>query len=219
MPRVVTVLGEIAEQHWGLVTTSEASAAGVDRQQMSRLSSAGVLTRIVKGVYRMAGAPEQEHELTYATWLALGGARTPFTPDTVPPVVAAGVTAAIAHHLGDFFSQGFDFIVPTRRGTRLARTRLRVRSLRPDDVTFVDGLPTLRVENTIADLIEQWTDLSLVTDALRDAVDQGKLTDCSRLDGLLAPLAARRGYPAGDGHAFTTDLLTMAGTETSGAAQ
>jgi len=94
--------------------------------------------------------------------------------------VAAGVTAAVVHGVGDFFSDGFDFIVPARKGTRLPGVRLRIRHLTQDEVILVDGLPTLTVERTIADLIEIGTDLSLVADAVRDAV---------RADKLVAPSA------------------------------
>lgn len=76
--------------------------------------------------------------------------------------MAAGVTAAIIHEIGDFFLDGFDFMVPARKGTRLPGVRLRIRQLTRDEVIPVQGLPTLTVERTLADLVELGTDLSLV---------------------------------------------------------
>jgi predicted transcriptional regulator of viral defense system len=206
-------LGVIAEQRWGLVTTRQAVQVGVSRKQMSRLAAGGALVRIVQGVYRMAGAPELEHEQIHAVWLALGGANSTADGQHTPLVVAAGLTAAQLHGIGDFYPHGADFIVPFRRGTRLPGVRLRVHALTPADVGWLDGLPTLTVERTIADLVGQWMDRSLIARAVRDAADRGILTKPAQLIEYLGPLAAPNGYPTGDGHALAQDLLDLAGVE------
>lgn len=174
-------LGSLAERRWGLFTTAQAEAVGVARKQLVRMTSAGVIERVCHGVYRMAGAPPQTHESIYATWLALGGATTPRTVSRVVPLVAGGVTAAVVHEIGDFLPDRLDFIVPARKGTRLPDVRLRIRHLTPEEIVPVNGLPTLTVERTIIDLIEIGTDTSLVTDALRDAVRQGKVVAPERI--------------------------------------
>ncbi|TXJ05172.1 MAG: transcriptional regulator [Aeromicrobium sp.] len=208
----VARLGSIAERRWGLFTTAQAVAAGVSRKQLVRLTSSRVIERVAHGVYRMAGAPPQKHENIYATWLALGGATATRTKPGVPPLVAAGVTAAVVHEIGDFFLDGLDFVVPSRKGTRLADVRLRIRILEPDDVVSVDGLPALTVERTILDLIELGTDTSLVTDALRDAVRQGKITRVEHLRSGLAKLGKRY---EGDAHRIATELDALI-TQTEG---
>ena len=166
-------LAEVATQRWGLVTTAQAAAVDVGRNALTRLTSTGVLVRVAQGVYRMAGAPELEHEAIYATWLALGGATRPATGADVPAVVVAGVTATVLHGSGDFSLEQSDFIVPTRRATRLP-ARLRVRTLTSAKVTFAESVPTLNVERTIADLVGLSTDRSLVADTLASAHEQGK---------------------------------------------
>lgn len=201
-------LAEVAEQRWGLVTTEQAAAVGVSRNALTRLTASGALTRVGQGVYRMAGAPELEHEGIYATWLALGGATRPATNEGVYPVVAAGVTATILHGIGDFYSEQADFIVPARRGTRLS-ARLRVRSLTAAEVTFAESVPTLTVERTIADLVKLWTDRSLVADALFSAYEQGMFVRPWQLVEYLEPLAGPAGFR--DGTDFAADLLTLAG--------
>lgn len=201
-------LGSIAERRWGLVTTAQAEDAGVSRKQLSRMASAGAIERVAQGVYRMAGAPPQNHEAIYATWLALGGATAPRTSTGVASIVAAGITAAIVHDIGDFSLDGFDFMVPARKGTRLPGVRLRIRQLTRDDVIPVDGLPTLTVERTIADLAELGTDLSLVAGAVRDAVRADKLVAPDRLASYLGPIAARR---RSDGNSLANDLFELAG--------
>lgn len=210
----LTALGAIAEQRWGLVTTTQAQDAGVSRQQLSRWSSSGVLERVAQGVYRMAGAPPQQHEEIYATWLALGGATSPRTETGVSSVVAAGITAAVVHGAGDFFLDELEFVVPTRKSTRLPNVRLRVRSLDREDVFPVNGLPTMTLERTIADLVEQWVDLSLVAGVVRDAVTSGRLVAPDRLLSYLEPIAAvqRRSGPGAEGvRALAHHLFELAG--------
>ena len=127
-------LGELASQRWGLVTTAQALEAGVARPTLTRLANSGALIRVARGVYRLAGAPEHEQEAILATWLALGGADRPRTDTGVPPVVAAGQMAAQLHGIGDWFPGPLEFVVPTRRGTRLDGVRLRTRELAPERV-------------------------------------------------------------------------------------
>ncbi|WP_406047062.1 type IV toxin-antitoxin system AbiEi family antitoxin domain-containing protein [Kribbella sp. NBC_00889] len=206
-------LGSIAERRWGLVTTAQAEDAGVSRKQLSRMASAGAIERVAQGVYRMAGAPPQDHEAIYATWLALGGATAPRTSAGVASIVAAGITAAIVHDIGDFFLDGFDFMVAARKGTRLPGVRLRIRQLTRDEVMPVDGLPTLTVERTIADLVELGTDISLVAGAIRDAVRADKLVAPDRLATYLDPIAARR---RSDGNSLANDLYELAGVSPEG---
>ncbi|WP_427884745.1 type IV toxin-antitoxin system AbiEi family antitoxin domain-containing protein [Kribbella sp. GL6] len=206
-------LGAIAERRWGLVTTAQAEDVGVSRKQLSRMASVGAVERVAQGVYRMAGAPRQNHEAIYATWLALGGATAPRTSTGVASVVAAGITAAIVHDVGDFFLDGLDFVLPARKGTRLPGVRLRIRQLTRDEVMPVDGLPTLTVERTIADLVELGTDLSLVAGAVRDAVRADKLVAPDRLASYLDSVAARR---RSDGRSMVNDLFDLAGVSPEG---
>lgn len=206
-------LGSIAERRWGLVTTAQAEDAGVSRKQLARMASSGAIERVAQGVYRMGGAPPQDHESIYATWLALGGATAPRTETGVAAIVTAGITAAVAHEIGDFFLDGFDFIVPTRKGTRLPGVRLRIRHLTRDEVIPVNGLPTLTVERAVADLIEIGIDLSLVADAVRDALRADKLVAPDRLVSYLNPIAARR---RSDGKALAGDLFELAGVNPEG---
>jgi len=209
----LVALGSIAERRWGLFTTAQAEDAGVARKQLSRMAGTGAIERVTQGVYRMAGAPTQEHEAIYATWLALGGATASRTETGVAAVVAAGMTAAVVHGIGDFFLSGYDFIVPSRKGTRLPGVRLRIRTLTPDEVIPVAGLPTLTVERTIADLIEIGTDESLVADALRDAVRGDKLVAPDGLVEYLSPIAKRR---KSTGRALADDLFELAGASPEG---
>ncbi|MDT0201726.1 type IV toxin-antitoxin system AbiEi family antitoxin domain-containing protein [Nocardioides sp. AE5] len=193
----VSRIGILAERRWGMFTTAQAEAVGVSRKQLVRMTASGVLERLAQGVYRMAGAPPQDHENIYATWLALGGATSQPTKAGTPALVAAGVTAAVVHEIGDFFLDGIDFIVGSRKTTRLPDVRLRIRRLTPADTISVNGLPTLTVERTITDLLDLGTDTSLIDDALREAARFGKITDPQRLRADLTAAPTRLRDDAG----------------------
>ena len=89
--------------------------------------------------------------------------------------------------------------------------------LDPQDVTLVDGLPAMTMERTIADLVEEVGDISLVADALRDASRKRNL-DLGRLRELLAPLAQRNGL-RGDGAALLDRLMEIAGIDADAVAR
>lgn len=174
-----------------MITTAQAMAAGVPRKVLSGLVASGAIERLAQGVYRMAGAPAAEHKVdgTRVHWLALGG--------VTRHVVAAGKTAAALHGIGDWFPAESEFVAPTRRTTRLSDVRLRIRRLDEEDVVYVDGLPAMTVERTIADLVEAREDPSLIADALQHAVQRGTLLRPRRLAQLLEPLAHRNGEASG----------------------
>ena len=193
---VIGSLGRIAERQWGLVTTRQAVEVGVSRLHLSRLSQAGALERLAHGIYRMAGAPPVEDEDVITAWLGLA--------TTGEPPVAAGATAARLHGIGDLWLDTIEFTTTTRRTTRRPDVRLRVAHLDPADVTIARGIPTMTAARTIADLVKQNTDLSLVTDAAADA-DRAGILDRRHLARTLNPLAAAEGYP--DGAAFADSLV------------
>lgn len=201
----IAELGKLAQMQSGLVTTRQAAAIGVQRMQLSRMSTAGVLERITHGVYRMAGAPEPEHEEILAAWLSVSdGART----DDDAAVVVAGTAAARLHGLGDLWVDAIDLVCARRRTSRNPRVRMRTLQLQSRDITLVDGVPVMTPMRTIADLVEQWTDLSLVADALSDAGSRG-VVDLNELATHLEPLAGRDGLP--DGETFAAQLAADAG--------
>lgn len=187
----IAKLGAIASERWGMVTTAQADEVGVSRKTLSGLTASGALERLAQGVYRMAGAPAAmlEIDTIRVHWLALGGTAS---------VIAAGRSAAALHEIGDWLPGASEFVAATRRTTRIDGVRIRVRSLAAEDIVFVDGMPSMTVERTIADLVESREDLSLVSGALRHAAIAGKLTAPVRLDRLLQPLARRNGALNGD---------------------
>lgn len=189
-------LSEIAEYQWGLFTTKQAAAAGVARVQLTRLATAGVLERIMQGVYRVSAAPPHEHEQILAAWLAVGDGDVA-SPSQVPSAVVGGAAAARLHGIGDIWLTTIDLICSPPRRTRRPEIRIRELPLQPADVSPGHiGVPTLTAARTIADLVEIVGDLSIVGDALTDARRQG-IIDEQRLLEHLDLVAHRIDAPSG----------------------
>lgn len=181
--RVFALLGEIAEVQRGFVTAKQCESVGVSRNQISRMAAGGALRNIMPGIYQMAGAPALmvEDEDAFALWLHFGGNNMAGRDSHEPQPVAAGITAASAHGLGVFWPDYFDFVLPKRKRTTLKGVQLRVMNLSEEEITLVDGMAVMTVERTIADLIDQNVDRSLVGHVIRDAVDKFVLVHPDRL--------------------------------------
>lgn len=207
-------LAEVTESQWGMVTTAQARAQGIDHMTLKRLNDDGHLTRLIHGVYRSTGAPSAEHEELRAAWLATEPRRLALERlrDDRPGIVVSGESAARLHGIGDLRATRSEFTSPTRRQSQRLDVRYRIRNLPREDITVRDGLPATTRERTIADLVEDRQDLSTVADALRDATRQSVL-DTERLTELLAPLARRNGCAAGDGAALLEKLSQSAGID------
>jgi len=213
--QALRTLAELTAYQWGMVTSAQASMHGITRLDLSRLAEAGHLERLAHGVYKDAGAPAGRFDDLHAAWLstdpkAMGEVRIKDSTNDV--VVVAGETAADLHDIGDFRALRHDFVSPTRRQSQRREIRYRQRTLDPRDVMLVEGMPVMTMERTIADLVDDNKDLSLVGDALRDASSKRTL-DLQRLRELLAPLAARDGFKKGDGDALLHRLMEIAGID------
>ncbi|MDX2376499.1 type IV toxin-antitoxin system AbiEi family antitoxin domain-containing protein [Microbacterium sp. LRZ72] len=207
-------LAEMSAPQWGMVTSAQAAARGVTRLDLSRLTESGDLVRLAHGVYKDAGAPSGAHLDVRAGWLSSEPARlaSDRLADGHRGVVVSGQTAAWLHDIGDLRSNRTELTSPVRRQTQRADLHYRRRDLPEEDVTVRDGLPVTTLERTIADLVEDRTDLSVVADALRDASRKSEL-DLGLLANRLAPLAERNGHRKGDGVALLDKLLVIAGLD------
>lgn len=213
-------LAEVTSSQWGLVTSAQASARGVDYMTLSRLADSGDLLRLSQGVYKDAGAPADEHLDLRSAWLASEPARLAWERlgDIPATAVVSGESAGRLHGIGEFRATKNEFTTPRRKQTQRPDTHYRTRTLARDDVTLRDGLPVTTVERTIADLVEDRQDLSLVGHALRDAARTSRL-DLDRLTVLLSPLAERNGHRKGDGGALLDELREIAAIDTESIAK
>lgn len=206
--RTVAVLGEYAADQWGLVTSAQATHAGVDAPTLTRLAAAGTITPVVRGVYQLAGSPHARFVTEAAAWLRLDPAKPAWERDPLDPDggVISHRSAALIHQIGDLLAPHVEFTIPRRRRTRDTTIRFHQAQLAPDEVTMVDWLPVTTVERTLADLFAEHLDGGHAADLLSDAFESHHI-DNSRLAHYLAPFASRYGALRNDGQALI-DLLT-----------
>jgi len=150
--------------------------------------------------------------LTEPTLLAWERANT-------PQVVVGGAAAAAVHECGDINPVPYRLIARERRQTQRTDMVYSRRQLDSRDVVVVGGLPVTSIERTVADLVDEIGDLSLVGDVLAAATRGERAVDFERLGLLLAPCAARYGHPRGDGQALLEQLRRSAGIDEVAAAR
>lgn len=210
--RALVVVSDLAAGQWGLLTTAQAAQAGVTRLQLARLADAGVLERVIQGIYATAASPT-EHREVRAAWLALDPALTAEErlADPVDAGVASHASAAALHQLGDLLDDEPELTLPRRKQSRRG-VRLHRLPLHTDDVTLVDGLPTTTAERTAADLLRDGHDPKHVATIIGQGVRRGVI-DVDDLAARLDPLAHRHGHP--DGRALVEHLLDLVGLSTA----
>lgn len=128
-----------ASQH-GLLTARDIFDVGTTRQQLREMTEKGVLERVRRDVYRLAGAPASWGQAVLAATLSAG-----------PPVVASHRSAL---RLWDLRTVD-DVIEVTVRHPASRRIEgvvaHRSRDLVPEDITWIDAIPTTCPVRTIGD--------------------------------------------------------------------
>lgn len=210
LSRALRVIGDLAADQWGMVTTAQAVAASVDRTTLARLVDAGLLESPIRGVYVVpAAAPIHVDER--AAWLRLNSRRPAWQRQPLDDDggVVSHRSAAKIHHLGDLITDGVDITVPRRRTTRDPHVRLRRGALTLEDITAIDGLPVTTVERTILDLLADHTDGGHVGDLIADALRRGNV-ELDHLADRASVHAAKYGVHRKDGKALLHTLLAQA---------
>ncbi|WP_217132931.1 type IV toxin-antitoxin system AbiEi family antitoxin domain-containing protein [Leucobacter chinensis] len=213
-------LASVTVSQWGMVTTAQAASLGVSRLMLSRLAEAEHLERLSHGVYKDVGVPSDQYEDLRAAWLSTEPKlrAEERVKELASGVVVASSSAAMLHGVGDLWANRHEFVVSKRRQTQRSELRFRQRQLEERDVTLVNGLPAMTLERTLADLLEDVGEMSLVADALGIAVQQGPL-DLDRLRALFSPLAERNGFTRNDGGAVLEHLMQIAGIDLTSVAR
>lgn len=173
-------LARLAARQYGLYTTEQAHAAGVNDAGLLRRSRSGRIQRIEPNVYRLAGVPAMWHQSVLAAC---------FTEDAF----AHGRTAAVLWGLDGFDPRVVEVV--THRWRRRVNASVRVHETR--DLTEADraeraSIPVTSIERTIIDL-GAVVPRSKVEQAFDDALRRG-LTSPELVHDRFVQLA-RRGRP------------------------
>jgi hypothetical protein len=201
---VLEALELLGSSQWGLVTTAQASEAGVSKMHLSRLADRGTVQRVRHGVYALPSADTGPLQGLRAAWLATGSQPA----GTESLAVVSGESAAAVHGLGDLLPSKYEFTTAVRRQSTKLDLRYRKRELPEGDVTWVNGLPVTTVARTVEDLATGGTDFDHLAVAVRDAVTTTGVAS-GALVRALEPAAERFGSP--DGNALLLSVLKAAG--------
>lgn len=206
-------MADIASGQWGMITTAQARVHGVARANLAyRVRTGSLELTDHYGVYRLAAVPTSPLDDLRAAWLSTNPEvlATDRAAARRPDAVVASAAAAKVHHIGDAYPAPYRMIVPGRRQSTRGVIAYSWRPLDSCDVEVVDGLPVTTRERTIIDLLRDEGDVSIVADALRDALQGDHVLDLSRLGELLAPHADQLGKASGDGVGALTTLMRAA---------
>jgi Transcriptional regulator, AbiEi antitoxin len=203
-------IARYAKGQWGMVTSAQATAVGVNYMQLKRMTEAGLLERVGTGVYVMIGgqAAAARSQAVKVAWLRLDPAVAAWDRSQLGPnsaVVSHGSAAALLR-LGDFIDPNVEFIVTRRRTCRDQGVKLHHRSLAGYEITWADGLPVTTATRTLTDLLAAGIDVTNAGSFLAEALDR-RMLNVSYVIEQVAPFAAAYGCRAYDGQELVELLL------------
>ncbi|MFF4709242.1 type IV toxin-antitoxin system AbiEi family antitoxin domain-containing protein [Streptomyces sp. NPDC001297] len=209
----LAVLSGPAADQWGLVTAAQAKELGLNAVQLLRLTEAGLLENVSRGVYLLAASGTPRHVDIKAAWLRLQPKtfvwdRRPGHPDSG---VISHASACQLHELGDIPAPDVEITVPRRRTTTEPFVRLRTAPLDADEITVADGLPVTTALRTITDLLQAKADGGHIGGVIAAAVRRD-LVDVDDLAGRVQPYARKYGLKAtATGRQLISHLIEQAG--------
>ncbi|MDT6981928.1 type IV toxin-antitoxin system AbiEi family antitoxin domain-containing protein [Streptomyces lusitanus] len=209
----LAILSGVAADQWGLVTAAQAKAHGLSAVQLKRMTEAGLLENVGRGVYALSAAGPPHHLEIKVAWLRL----QPTVPAWERPIggpdsgVVSHASACQLHSLGDIPAPDVEISVPRRRTTTEPFVRLRTADLPTTDITMVDGLPVTTPARTIVDLLHAKADGGHVGGVIADA-ERRDLVDIDELAQAVQPYARKYGLRrAATGYELIEHLVGQAG--------
>ncbi|MFB7454003.1 type IV toxin-antitoxin system AbiEi family antitoxin domain-containing protein, partial [Streptomyces sp. NPDC056194] len=210
--QVATLAGATADQ-WGLVTAAQAKTLGVNGVQLLRLTEAGLLASVGRGVYLLTAAGMPHHLETKVAWLRLQPKRFVWERSISDPDsgVISHTSACQLLELGDIPAPEVEISTPRRRTTTEPSVRLRTASIERTEITTVDGLPVTTALRTITDLLRIGADGGHVGGVIADA-ERRDLITVEELAQQVQPFVRKYGLKTNaTGHDLITHLVAQAG--------
>ncbi|MFD9398223.1 type IV toxin-antitoxin system AbiEi family antitoxin domain-containing protein [Streptomyces sp. NPDC060011] len=210
--QLATLSGAAADQ-WGLVTAAQAKILGLNAVQLLRLTEAGLLESVGRGVYLLAAGGMPQYLDIKVAWLRLQPSQFTWERPLDGPDsgVVSHASACQLHELGDIPAPQVDISVPRRRTTTEPGVRLRTALMDPADITLVDGLPVTTASRTIVDLLQAKADGGHIGGVIAEA-ERRDLIDVDELAERAAPFARKYGLQAtATGRELIDHLVAQAG--------
>lgn len=204
----IALIADLSESE-GVFTTAQAERMGVTRDALHDAVESGRLERIMRGAYRLVGSGFSYADELAAIWKLT--APSSFTHERIrfsawDGIVVGGQTAASLLGIGDFHLSPYRLYTPKRFNSRNRLARFGRRAVSREDVVFQQGVLVTKMERTVYDLVLDDEDMSLVADALRDALHANHGFDLKRLVAFLY-----ESYPKDMAYALFEELLANAG--------
>lgn len=188
----------IGASQWGLITTQQAAAGGVERIWLSRLAQQGTLIKVRYGIYALPSSVYDAHQEIHAAWISTDVKRTAAErKKDQNPIAVSHLSAAEIHRLGDVLPSKFELTSVARKQTSQKDIQIHQAELGNDDVEYIDGLPVTSVERTLVNLAETVNDLDHYAEIVRDGIASRKV-NIARFKGKLNPVARKRGFESGE---------------------
>lgn len=160
----------------------------IPRDALHDAVGSGRLERVIRGAYRMVGSGSSYMDELVAVWKLTASARFAHERMRVAEwdgIAVGGSTASSLLEFGDLHLSPYRIYAPKRINSRNPVASFAERIVARDEVSFIHGLPVIRPERTVFDLVVDDEDLSLVVDVLRDAAHADRNFDFGKLAGLL----------------------------------
>ena len=210
----LAILGGLAADQYGLITTALAKAHGVDGVTLLRLCDADLLENVGRGVYLLPGAVRPSQLEIRVAWLRLDPARPAWERDGrgKKDGVVSHRSACLLHELGDIPAPKVELTVSGRLTTREPWVELHQHPgpLDPAEIVVVGGLPVTSAERTIVDLLQDGADAGHVGGVVVDAEHRG-LVDLDTLAVRVERFADHYAVPGGSGRELLSTLAAAAG--------
>ncbi|MGA5565278.1 type IV toxin-antitoxin system AbiEi family antitoxin domain-containing protein [Streptomyces platensis] len=201
----LAALSGTAADQWGLVTAAQAKGLGLSAVQLLRLTEAGLLENVSRGVYLLSASGMPRYLDIKVAWLRLQPKKFAWERPAghLDSGVVSHASACQLHELGDIPAPDVEITVPRRRTTTEPFVRLRTAPLDATEITVADGLPVTTVTRTIQDLLQANADGGHIGGVIAVAERRDLIT----LDDLaerIQPYARKYGLKA---NAFGRDLI------------
>ena len=170
-----------AEEQAGYFTTAQSEQLGFSRPLLTYHARVGNFSRVAHGIYRLVHFPSSPFEDLYISWLRTG-----------LDSVISHESALSIYDLSDIIPSEIHITVPRTASRRRRGIRLHTNRLKPEDVTWREGLKVTTVPRTIADVSATGLAKEFVHQAIQQAIQRG-LTD---RDALLEMASRRGGRPS-----------------------
>ncbi|MFJ3825977.1 type IV toxin-antitoxin system AbiEi family antitoxin domain-containing protein [Streptomyces nodosus] len=209
----VAALSGVAADQWGLVTAAQAKELGVNGVQLLRLTEAGLLSNVGRGVYQLTAAGVPPHLEVKVAWLRLQPKQFLWDRPVGDPGsgVVSHASACQLLDLGDIPAPDVEISVPRRRTTTEPFVRLRTAQVATTEITTVDGLPVTTAMRTITDLLHTGADGGHIGGVIADA-ERRDLITVDDLSERVQPFARKYGLKASaTGYDLINHLVAQAG--------